>query len=68
LLLRILVTTALGVGIVAGFRAWNEEPVVFNEILQAVITSPLFIAIIAIMSIMYIRLIMFRLGEKTRLE
>jgi ubiquinone biosynthesis protein len=60
---RAALVTAVGVGLVAIFARLD-----LTTSLQWVAVSPLFLVVIAILVFQHLRLIMFRLGDKTRKE
>ena len=68
LVLRVLVVTALGVGVGAINELARNEPIVWEQHFNAVITSPVYATIILLLSLLSLRIMMFRLSEKTRLN
>ncbi len=61
---RILVVTALGLGLVAAGRWLSGSPVTFNEALLAVLRSPVYVVFLALAAVLNIRHILFRLRER----
>jgi predicted unusual protein kinase regulating ubiquinone biosynthesis (AarF/ABC1/UbiB family) len=67
-LVRTLIITALGVGIVAGVAALNRQPIPVGDALVQAVNSVPYVVVIALLALLHIRLILFRLGDKTRIE
>jgi hypothetical protein len=67
-LVRAGIVTALGVGLVIGVPALNWQSVALDSALQQVVRSVPYLLIVALLAVQHIRLILFRLGDKTRAD
>ncbi len=66
--IRAVLVTVLGVGVAAAVRLANEQAIVLSELVQQVITHPVYALVMVVLVLMHIRLIMFRLNDKVRKE
>jgi predicted unusual protein kinase regulating ubiquinone biosynthesis (AarF/ABC1/UbiB family) len=67
-LVRAAIVTVLAVGVMIGFTDLNRESVTPTAALQEVVRSVPYLVILAFVALQHIRLILFRLGDKTRAE
>jgi predicted unusual protein kinase regulating ubiquinone biosynthesis (AarF/ABC1/UbiB family) len=67
-LLRGALFTGVCAAVVAGFRLANQQALDFADILQTVVSHTGYLVVIALVFLLHIRLLMFRLGDKTRKE
>ncbi|MEO8395066.1 MAG: AarF/ABC1/UbiB kinase family protein, partial [Chloroflexota bacterium] len=63
---RLVLVTVLGIGLGVGVQILREQPITLDEDIHAVLTSPIYVVALLLVSLVSIRVIMFRLGEKTR--
>jgi predicted unusual protein kinase regulating ubiquinone biosynthesis (AarF/ABC1/UbiB family) len=66
--IRAVILMVLAMLIVAGISRFNQQPITLDATFTQAITAPVFIAVLVILLLQHIRLIMFRLGDKTRKE
>jgi predicted unusual protein kinase regulating ubiquinone biosynthesis (AarF/ABC1/UbiB family) len=64
----VTILTGLGLLVVIGFQAAAGQSVMLNDSLQLVFTNRLYQTAIAILALLNIRIILFRLADKTRKE
>ena len=65
-IIRVLLITALGIGIGAAIQLLQDQPIIWDQNFRIVVTSPVYAVALLIVTLLSIRVIMFRLGEKTR--
>lgn len=65
-IIRTVIVALLGIGLVLGVSTLAQQPITFEEALQQVVRHGAFIAIVVFLFLLHIRLILFRLGDKTR--
>jgi len=65
-IVRVLLITAIGTCLVAGIQLLQNQPIQWDQNLHAVLSSPLYAIALLLVTLLSIRVIMFRLGEKTR--
>jgi ubiquinone biosynthesis protein len=65
---RAALVTALGVGVVMGLTALNQQPVILETALEQVVQSIPYLVIVVLLALQHIRLILFRLEDKTRAD
>jgi ubiquinone biosynthesis protein len=66
--LRLGLLTLAGLGVVAAFAYFNQQPLIADSLFSQVINSPLYWVLALIGLLQHIRLTLFRLGDKTRKE
>jgi hypothetical protein len=66
--IRAVMLMVVAMLIVAGISRFNQQAISLDAAFTQAITAPLFIAAFMILLLQHIRLIMFRLGDKTRKE
>src|SRR5260221_4503546 len=66
--LGVTILTGLSLALVAGFRAATGQSVVVDDSLQQVFANRLYQIAIAVLALLNVRLILFRLADKTRKE
>jgi hypothetical protein len=67
-LLRAALFTGICVAAVIGVRLANQQGVDFADILQTVVSHAGYLIVMVLLGLLHIRLLMFRLGDKTRKE
>lgn len=65
-IIRSVSVTLISIGLVLGVNRVAEQSVTFDEALQQVARNNVYLAIMVILFVLHIRLILFRLGDKTR--
>ena len=55
-------------GVIAAITLVNQQEIVVNTVATQAVTSPVFLVLLVMLILQHIRLIMFRLGDKTRKE
>jgi hypothetical protein len=64
----VTILTGLGLLVVIGFQAAAGQSVVLKDSLQLVFANRLYQVALAVLALLHVRLIMFRLADKTRKE
>lgn len=67
-IMRGALLTFVGVAIVGVVESANGAPIILEKTLQQVVTEPVYLVILVILFLLHIRVIMFRWGDKTRLD
>jgi len=65
-IVRVVLVTAVGISIVAGIEFLQNQPINWEQNFHTVVSSPIYAVVLLVVTLLAIRVIMFRLGEKTR--
>jgi hypothetical protein len=65
-LVRVLVITAIGTIVVAAIQLLQSQTIQWDQNLHMVLNSPVYLIVLLLVTLLSVRVIMFRLGEKIR--